>query len=286
MRLPTLVMIIGLTAALARASSFSVEVAGSGKPVILIPGLGCSTEVWRETSAHLNQEGYQTHTLTLAGFGGTKPVSGDHFLATVRDDLANYIVEKKLDHPIVIGHSLGGFTALWLAESNPDLVGKVISVDGLPFLSALMNPGITPEGAQNIAIATRKQFSSASDEEFKKLQRESIEGMISAPANVEREVKAAAAVDRTAFTEAMLEMTVTDLRPQLPSIKVPVLVLGSWIAYKDYGATHDSATQLYARQLDNLPSVKLVLSDTAKHFIQLDAPEWFYNQVDRFIKAK
>jgi pimeloyl-ACP methyl ester carboxylesterase len=286
MRLSTLAMIVGVTAASLHASSFSVEVAGTGRPIILIPGLGCSAEVWHETAAHLNQEGYQTHTLTLAGFGGTKPISGDHFLATVRDDLAVYITEKKLDRPIIIGHSLGGFTALWLAESDPDLVGKVISVDGLPFLSALMNPAITPEGVQNMASATRKQFTGASDEDFKKLQRQSLESMITAPGNIERETKAAATADRAAVTEAMLEMTVTDLRPQLPNIKVPVLVLGSWIAYKDYGATHESATQLYAKQFENLPSVKLVLSDTAKHFIQLDAPEWFYNQVDPFIQTK
>jgi pimeloyl-ACP methyl ester carboxylesterase len=285
MKLSTFALIAAITAAVMQGASFSAEVSGAGKPVILIPGLGCSAEVWQETAAHLNKEGYQTHALTLAGFGGTKPLSGDHFLATVREDLAAYIRDNKLDHPVIIGHSLGGFLALWIAETNPDLPGKIISVDGLPFLTAIMNPAITPEGAQNAGAATRKQFTSVSDDQFHQLQKQSVESMITSPENAAREIKVAATADRSAFTEAIVEMTVTDLRPNLPKIKAPVLVLGAWIAYKDYGATHDSATQLYLAQFPNF-AVKLVMNDTAKHFIQLDTPDWFYNQVDQFIQGK
>ncbi len=271
----------------AQPSSFTVEVSGTGKPVILIPGIGGSAEVWRETAVHLNSAGYQTHSVTLAGFGGTKPLPpSDHFLATVREDLASYIRDKHLDHPVLIGHSLGGFLVLWLAETNPDLPSKVISVDGLPFLTALMNPAVTPEGVKNATEATRKQFNSASDDQFKKLQHESLESMITSPANIDREARVAATADRAAFTEAMVEMTAIDLRSQLPTIKAPVLILGAWIAYKDYGATHASAQQLYATQFTNFPAVQLVMCDTARHFIQLDAPDWFYNQVDQFLQTK
>src|SRR5205814_2331501 len=48
-------------------TSFSVHVAGTGRPVILIPGLGCPASVWDDTVAHLGS-GYQTHVLQLAGF--------------------------------------------------------------------------------------------------------------------------------------------------------------------------------------------------------------------------
>lgn len=33
----------------------------------------------------------------------------------------------------------------------------------------------------------------------------------------------------------------SDIRPEMNKIKCPTLVLGSWMAYKGYGATHDSA---------------------------------------------
>ena len=110
--------------------------------------------------------------------------------------------------------------------------------------------------------------------------------MVTSPEHAARETKVAATADRAAFTEAMVEMTVTDLRSDLPKIKPAVLLLGAWIAYKDYGATHDSTTQLYAAQFANFPAVKIVMNDTAKHFIQLDTPDWFYNQVDQFLQSK
>lgn len=97
--------------------SFTVDVQGHGRPVILIPGLACSAEVWNGTVEHLTSEGFETHALTLAGFGGTPPIHSGDYLKTFRDDLAAYIRQNKLDHPVVIGHSLGGFLALWFAAA-------------------------------------------------------------------------------------------------------------------------------------------------------------------------
>ncbi len=265
--------------------SFTVDVEGHGKPVILIPGLACSAEVWKETAAHLNAEGFETHALTLAGFGGLKPIDADHhYLTTVRDDLAAYIRTNKLDHPILIGHSLGGFLALWLAATYPTLPGKVISVDGLPYLPAVMNPSITPEGAANMAASIRQSITSGSAADYEKQQRQTLESMITSPENVEREMKVESASDRDTVAEAMSELMTTDIRPEMANIRVPVLVLGSWIEYKNYGATHDSTLALYSKQFEKLQGVKIVLSDTSKHFIQLDAPDWFYAQIDQFIK--
>ncbi len=263
--------------------SFSVDVEGHGKPVILIPGLGCSAEVWNETVAHLNAENFETHALTLAGFGGTAPIHSDHYVETVRDGLASYIKQYKLDHPIIIGHSLGGFIALWFAASYPSLPGKIISVDGLPYLAAIMNPAITPEGAQNMAASISKSITDASPQQYEVNERQTITSMVTSPANIDRELKVNLTSDRNTVAEAMSEMMKTDLRNDISKITVPVLVLGSWIAYKDYGATHDSTLAQYSKQFEKLPSVKIVMNDTSKHFIQLDAPDWFYAQVDAFL---
>jgi hypothetical protein len=50
-------------------TSFGVEVSGAGRPVILIPGLGCPGSIWQATVAHLAPAA-QVHVLTLAGFAG------------------------------------------------------------------------------------------------------------------------------------------------------------------------------------------------------------------------
>ncbi len=273
-----------LTAEERHMAAFNVDVEGQGAPVILIPGLGCSAEVWNETVQHLNAEHFQTHALTLAGFGGIPAIHADHYLQTVRDDLAHYIQQYKLDRPVIIGHSLGGFVALWVAAEYPDLPGKIISVDGLPYLAAIINPAITPEGAQNMAANIQKSIVSTPAPQYEAMQRQTVASMVTSPANVERELKVDLTSDRNTVGQAMYEMMTTDIRGEMGKIKVPVLVLGTWIAYKDYGATHDSTAALYAKQFEKLPGTKIVLNDTSKHFIQLDAPDWFYEQIDAFMK--
>jgi pimeloyl-ACP methyl ester carboxylesterase len=92
--------------------------------VILIPGLGCPASVWRDTVAHLHGLGYQTHALTLAGFAG-KPRIDRPLARTTVEELAQYIRDRHLVAPVVIGHSLGGTLAYWLAAREPGLVGAV-----------------------------------------------------------------------------------------------------------------------------------------------------------------
>src|SRR5690349_6528144 len=103
------------------AKVFSVEIIGKGKPMILIPRLSSSGEVWRATGEHY-REGYQCHILTLAGFAGQPAVASNSFLETVCQAITAYIREQKLDKPVIVGHSLGGFIALKLASQEPDLV--------------------------------------------------------------------------------------------------------------------------------------------------------------------
>ena len=48
--------------------------------------------------------------VTVAGFVGVPRVPAP-MLEKVRDGLAAYIRKNKLDHPVIVGHSLGGFLA-------------------------------------------------------------------------------------------------------------------------------------------------------------------------------
>ncbi len=266
------------------ARAFDVQISGHGKPVVLIPGLACSGEVWTETVQHLNAEGYQTYTLTLAGFGGTTPIHADEYLPTVRKDLVAYIQEQHLEKPVIIGHSLGGFLALWLAATNPDVPGKVISVDGLPFLAGVMQPGTTDEQAKQMAAQIRNGMAQAGPAQYEEQAKMSLHSMITSDASFERELKVDLSSDRATVAQAMGELLSTDIRPDMSKIKCPVEVLGSWIAYKQYGATHDGAAKLYESQFNGNAHISVAMCDTSKHFIQLDDPAWFYAHVDAFLK--
>ena len=113
-------------------SAFSVQKVGKGQPIILIPGLLSSGAVWSSTVERYKDR-YELHVLTLAGFAGQPPLDSDAFLPIVRDAIVRYIRDQKLDRPVIVGHSLGGFLGFWIAATTPDAVGGVIAVDGVPF---------------------------------------------------------------------------------------------------------------------------------------------------------
>src|SRR6185295_6334893 len=74
------------TSASRGASAFRVQVFGNGAPMILIPGMSSSGDVWKSTVIHY-QDHYQCHVLTLAGFAGVPPVQDDAFLDHVKNDI-------------------------------------------------------------------------------------------------------------------------------------------------------------------------------------------------------
>jgi pimeloyl-ACP methyl ester carboxylesterase len=265
-------------------TAFKVEVMGKGQPMLLIPGLTCSGEVWQQTVAHY-QGRYQCHVLTLAGFAGHPALPGgptDHYLQTVRDEVIQYIKAQRLNKPTLVGHSLGGFTALWVSATTPDLVGPVVVVDALPFIGAIMNPAATAESNRPQAEAQRKMMGQGRMPEA--MQKQMLANLITSPAHIETAAAWGQASDPATTAQSMFEMNTTDLRPDLARIKAPVLVLGAWAGYKAYGATKASVQQTYDLQYAQLPQKRIALSEEGKHFLMWDDPQWFLQEVDGFLQ--
>src|SRR6476646_5579892 len=83
--------------------SFDVKVSGKGKPIIFIPGLSSGGATWDDAVQHYKDH-FECHVLSLAGFAGKPPIDAP-LLDTVASELIAYVHGKKLDHPVIIGHS-------------------------------------------------------------------------------------------------------------------------------------------------------------------------------------
>jgi len=261
--------------------SFKVEVTGRGKPMILIPGLSSSGEVW-ESTVERYKANYECHVLTLAGFAGQPAVKAP-FLEKVRNDLATYIREKKLKKPTIVGHSLGGFMALWLASTEPDLAGQLVIIDSLPFLGAINNPNATPETMKPQADAMRKAMATPQTvEQRRQTQVTFLQAMISDPAKVALALEWGVNSDPETIAQAMYEMYTTDLRPSLSRIKSPTLVIGTWIAYQQY-TTRAGVEKTFRDQYNNLPGYRFIMSEAGKHFVMYDDPKLLFSEMDAFL---
>jgi len=257
-------------------------VAGHGQPMILIPGLSSSGEVWNSTVARY-QDRFECHMLTVAGFAGVPRVPAP-MLDRVRDGIAAYIREKKLVKPVIVGHSLGGYLALAVASKFPDLAGKLVIVDAYPFFGGLYGADVTPEQARANAAQMRQYMSGQSQEAYERYTRSgaATQMMVSKEADLERVIGWGLASDRSAVSDAMYELFSADLRDELAKIKSPALVLGAWIGYKQY-TDHQHTEANLRRQYAKLTGADVRITDTAKHFIMWDDPDWMFAQMDRFL---
>ena len=84
--------------------------------------------------------------------------------------------------------------------------------------------------------------------------------------------------------QAMFDMFTIDTRSKLSEISAPVLILGTWFAYKDYGITAESTTEALTVQYSNLKSKEIYVHSDSGHFIMWDAPEWFMYHLFKFLK--
>jgi pimeloyl-ACP methyl ester carboxylesterase len=258
-------------------TSFRVDVSGSGRPVIFIPGLTCDAHVWDDTIAHLGGK-VRAHVVSLAGFAGAAPIE-KALLPTVHDELVEYIHQNHLDHPIVVGHSLGAFMTFWLAET-PDLIGGGVAVDGGPFFPALLDPKATVASSAEDAKEMRDR-KNGSPEQFAAGVRTFIGTMMLDPSKHAALVERSAKSDPKTAADAMYFLLQTDLRPDLGKIDVPMLA----IAADGNGEIPRAALEAtWHAEIDAIRNHELVVIEHSKHFVMLDQPEAFYAALDKFLR--
>ena len=272
----------------ARETNFEgirIEVVGKGKPVFMIPGLNSSSEVWTETCAALQPQ-VQCHIVNLPGFAGVPAVETDSYVSGMRDRLLRYADQNKLKHASVIGHSLGGELALMMAIKEPKRFEQIVVVDALPFFGGVRNPKATSDDVKPMAEQMRAGMLASDDATYKAQARMYLAGMSNQKERMDTLAKWGDTSDRKTTAQAMYELTVTDLRPELAQVKTPTLVLGAWASYAQYGATKDSVRATFDTQYATLDGVKIELSEGGYHFLMWDDAAWLQGQVRQFLALK
>lgn len=271
-----------ISSLLAEPALISTKIIGKGKPIILIHGMACAPEVWDEF-VEKYQDKNELHLVRIKGFGNDEKAEANHYLEEVKNELIQYIKNNKLKKPILIGHSMGGFLGLWAAAEAPELFGKIVSVDGVPYFPVLVMPGITPETAKAVSSQMTSAMSKMSPEAALENQKMMIASMIATEEKRPKVVEMGIKSNPSVIGQAYGEMYTTDIRPMMEKIKVPVLVFGSWAAYEIYGSTKASVEKSMNDQLKAIPDYKLLVAEKAYHFVFYDEPEWFYAELDTFL---
>ena len=260
-----------------------VAVTGQGPDVILIPGLASSGHVWDATVAHISAH-HSVHVVQVAGFAGSPAgsnASGPVFEPLV-EAIHSYIAANHLQGAAVIGHSLGGTMAMRLAVSHPGDAGKLLIVDSLPYVGMMFGPQLTVPMVQPQATMIRDKTVNGTQEDYAAAEPTQMARLIkSHNAEANAAIAAASASDHRVVGQALYDDLITDLRPDLARIAVPVTVLYPWD--ETSGAPQQVFDQLYTGAYTALPHGKVERVDGSYHFIMIDQPAAFQAKVDAFL---
>jgi pimeloyl-ACP methyl ester carboxylesterase len=261
----------------------SVTTRGTGPDIVLIPGLASPREVWGSVADSLDGR-YRLHLVQVNGFAGIAAgANGDGPVsAPVAEEIGRYIRESGLERPAIIGHSMGGSIGMMLAARDSAAVGRLMVVDMTPFMGmAFGRPDITVEGARPMANQMRDTILAQTAGAPTGMLEQAFAGMVRAPVMRDSLLRNLTASDRRTVANAFHELIVTDLRPELGRIRVPVTVLYVLPAGPMTAEQYDALTrQLYA----NIANAHLVRIDDSNHFIQFDQPVRMVTEVDAFMK--
>lgn len=271
-----------------QVGTLSVQKHGShGQPVILIPGLGSGAWAWAQTVPVLAKN-HVVYTVTLAGFDGTPAPSGSDYFAQAERSLVRLIDEQHLVKPVLVGHSLGGTLALKLASEQPQLLGAVVAVDGLPVMPMTENLPAAQRSA--MAQAMKAQLAAATPAAFQAQQLGYMRAIgTTDPARAAQYAALSSRSDPKAVAEYAAEDLSLDFRAQMKYASVPILEISPYFAADGKAApqpyTEAQKAAYWKSLLGTAPRATVVSISPARHFVMLDQPAKFQQALDGFLQS-
>ncbi|NAY92276.1 alpha/beta fold hydrolase [Muricauda sp. JGD-17] len=107
------------------------KIMGTGKPLLILHGFLGMSDNWKTLGSKYAEQGFEVHLLDQRNHGKSFH-SPDFDYVILCQDVVNYIKHHHLDEINVLGHSMGGKTAMQLAISNPEIVSKLLVADIAP----------------------------------------------------------------------------------------------------------------------------------------------------------
>ena len=225
--------------------------AGAGSPIVLIHGLGGSSEWWRHNFDVLSRT-HLVSAIDLIGFGRNRVFLARSRLPPRLHEVAALLaswMESAFEEPVhLVGNSMGGHVAIHTAAQRPDLVRSLTLVDstGIPFdfhLRAHLAAFAVPRGALSFARMLARDLFRAGPR---------------------------------SFAVAFARLVRDDARPQLRALGMPVLLL--------WGESDPLVPVKYGREMnETISRSRLVVIPDAGHVPMWENPEAFNRELLGFV---
>ena len=245
------------------------EVRGQGEAVVLLHGLGSSSDDWEPQLTALAPH-YRVIAIDQRGSGRSRDLAhpaGPFSVATFAADVAAVIYHLGAAPAHIIGLSMGGVVAFQLALDHPQLVRTMTIINS--------GPAIVPRTWQEHAmIATRLAVASTlGPKAMAKLLAPKL-----FPDNEQARatfIERMARNDRRAYAATQRAIVGFNVVPRIGTISVPTLIVAS-----DHDYTPVARKQEYARLM---PDARVVVVSDSRHALPIEEPRKLQPILDAFL---
>lgn len=105
-------------------------VSGAGTPLLILHGYFGMGDNWKSHANKLKED-YEVHLIDQRNHGRSFHTDAFSYELMV-EDLKNYMDAKNIERAIILGHSMGGKTAMLFAVEYPEMVEKLVVADIAP----------------------------------------------------------------------------------------------------------------------------------------------------------
>lgn len=113
---------------------------GTGRPIVLLAGLGNTAHVFDEFALRLREHGH-VYGITRRGYGASTVAASGYTADRLGEDVVRVLDSLRLERPVLIGHSIAGQELSHLASRHAERIAGVIYVDAA-YRYAYYRPGV------------------------------------------------------------------------------------------------------------------------------------------------
>jgi pimeloyl-ACP methyl ester carboxylesterase len=105
-----------------------LEWGGTGRPLVLLAGAGHTAHVFDDFAQQLTKHG-RVYGITRRGYGASSAPPSGYTASRIGTDVVQLLDALKLEHAVLIGHSLAGRELSFVASTHPERIAGVIYLD-------------------------------------------------------------------------------------------------------------------------------------------------------------
>lgn len=245
---------------------------GSGPPLVLVHGAPCDKRTWQWMIPNLSRD-HRVLAWDAPGFGESSDIDDSWRAPRFADALAAFVAAVGIERPHVVGHSFGTMVALSLFQRHPAVPASLVLIGGYAGWAGSLPPE---------EVTRRLEMFLGMAELGDKFDPKSYPGLFSDLMPADREAALATMMRqnlRPATVRAAGHIGAeTDLRPVLPTVDVPTLVLHG---EADARSPITNGAALHAA----ISTSRLVVLPKLGHACVVEDPEACASEIRRFVQT-